>query len=101
MNKKFFLGIVVGIIIMIATVVILGYIYDYEPSVAQVIWPNSVKFKNVPIHEDNIFDETIIGSIPMEYFTKTHVCEIFDGEPMMVSGVFTYDFDLDKWIYCQ
>lgn len=65
-------------------------------------WFRPVKHKiEIDIHEDNIFDDSIIGSIPMEYFSKTHVCELWDGEPTQLSGLFTYDFDTDQWIWCQ
>ena len=101
MKKNFFKGLIIGMMIVNVVVIAFGAIYDYVPSLAQKIWPDSVKFKKIPIHEDNIFDDEIIGEIPMKYFSKTHVCEIWDGEPHMISGLFTYDFETDRWIWCQ
>ena len=101
MNKNFFKGMIAGVAIVIVIVIALGAIYDYMPEMAQKIWPDSVKFKTVSIHEDNIFDDTVIGEIPMQYFSKTHVCELWDGDPAMVSGIFTYNLDIDQWIWCQ
>ena len=101
MKKNFVLGMLLGASIIIAIIIALGAIYDCVPSVARMIWPESAKFKEIDIHQSDIFDEEIIGSIPMNYFTKTHVCELWDGEPTTVFGLFTYDFDIEQWIWCQ
>ena len=101
MNKNFFIGVVCGIVMIITVVVALGAIYDYVPEVARIIWPDSIRYKEIEIHQESIFDEEVIGSIPMNYLTKTHICEIWDGEPKMVSGLFLYEFDTDEWVWCQ
>lgn len=103
MNKNLLKGILLGIVISILIAFAFAAIYDYCPNVARLIWSDYyTKFKNIPIHEDSIFDENdIVGEIPLEQFSKTHVCEIWDGEPTQLSGLFTYDFDTETWIWCQ
>ena len=95
-------GIIIGMVIMTIVVIALGAIYDYCPSIARVIWPDLAKFKETPIYEGNIFSEELVGSIPMNY-KETHVCALLDEgvEPYRFTGWFTYDFDVDRWIYCQ
>lgn len=94
---------------MVLLGIAFGAIYDYCPGLARLIWPNHGKFKEILIYKDLFDEEYPVGSIPQEYFNQTHVCEIWGVEgvddanldPVRVSGIFTYDFDIDRWIYCQ
>ena len=103
MKKNFGIGMLFGALIVVLIVIALGAIYDYNENLAKVIWPDSRKFTEIPIHEESIFDENIIGAIPAKYIDKTHVCELLpEGRtPYEFSGIFTYDFDVNRWIYCQ
>lgn len=98
-EKGFLKGLFLGVLGVVLLVIAFG---DYVPAVVRMIWPNSAKFKNIPVHEDSIFDEHIVGEIPHEQFSKTHVCEIWNGEqPAPMSGIFTYDIVTESWIWCQ
>ena len=103
MNKNMVIGIVVGIVAMLTIVCALGAIYDYVPSVARVIWPNSIRHKNVEIHANDIFDNEIIDVIPRTYVDQMHTCYVLDeGQtPYEFTGWFRFDFGKDSWIYCQ
>ena len=103
MNKEMLKGIIVGIVAMLTIVCALGAIYDYCPSIARVIWPNSIRHREIKVHENSIFDEEVIDIIPTVYADQMHTCYLLDeGQiPYEFTGWFRFDFGRDRWIYCQ
>ena len=103
MNKNMFIGMLCGAIVVLTIVCALGAIYDYCPSIARVIWPNSIRHREIKVHEYTIFDEEVVDVIPTVYADSMHTCYILDENqtPYEFTGWFRFDFSRDRWIYCQ